>query len=159
MRAQALKKGAQRARSLVSSLTATERFKCASRRCPRGIASHSCFLPPRPYFDVEPRDVFMNLAGSFRCAPPPRPPLALRPGDRWRRPRAGGSQLAPGDLYGPLMLAFTLAGLLIAVFKGAEAPAVALSPPCPRCPPHPHGTAGRQGEGTIMGHAFGLAFT
>ncbi|XP_065072265.1 protein YIPF3-like [Rhopilema esculentum] len=73
----------------------------------------------RPYFDVEPRDVLKRLVQS------------LVP----RRP--GKPQTVPGELYGPVMVLFTLVALLLFSMKVSE-----------------HTVQ----EGTLMGTALGVCF-
>eukprot|EP00039_Didymoeca_costata_P000256 m.44850 g.44850 ORF g.44850 m.44850 type:complete len:245 (+) comp10153_c0_seq1:195-929(+) len=71
----------------------------------------------RPYFDVEPAQIRTRLLQSLR-------------------PQLSPKQNIPGDLYGPLMLVFTLAGILLMGMKAAE----------------------HRAEGTLMGKAFGVSF-
>eukprot|EP00112_Aurelia_sp_Birch-Aquarium-sp1_P023481 Seg701.3 transcript_id=Seg701.3/GoldUCD/mRNA.D3Y31 product="Protein YIPF3" protein_id=Seg701.3/GoldUCD/D3Y31 len=73
----------------------------------------------RPYFDVEPRDVVKRLAQSLI----PRKP--------------GKPQTVPGELYGPVMILFTLVALLLFSMKVSQ-----------------HTVQ----EGTLMGTALGVCF-
>ncbi len=74
----------------------------------------------RPYFDVEPKTVLHRLVLSF---------LPLRP--------SGSQQKAVGELYGPLMIVFTLVAILLMGMKDS-------------------GHTVR--EGTLMGTAIGVVF-
>ncbi|XP_071796426.1 protein YIPF3-like isoform X2 [Asterias amurensis] len=74
----------------------------------------------RPYFDVEPKTVIHRLVLSF---------LPLRP--------SGTQQKAVGELYGPLMIVFTLVAILLMGMKDS-------------------GHTVR--EGTLMGTAIGVVF-
>ncbi|XP_038053460.1 protein YIPF3-like [Patiria miniata] len=74
----------------------------------------------RPYFDVEPKTVVHRLVLSL---------LPLRP--------SGTAQKAVGELYGPLMIVFTLVAILLMGMKDA-------------------GHTVR--EGTLMGSAIGIGF-
>jgi len=73
----------------------------------------------QPYFDVEPADIRNRLMQSLR-------------------PRMTQSQVIPGDLYGPIMIVYTLAGILLVGMKSSNVSA--------------------NNEGTLMGKAFGVSF-
>ncbi|XP_052226545.1 protein YIPF3-like isoform X7 [Dreissena polymorpha] len=75
----------------------------------------------RPYFNVEPHEVRSRLVHSL---------LPQRPSDERQR--------VPRELYGPMMIIFTLIALLLFQMKTAE-----------------H----RVEEGTLMGTSFGVCFT
>ncbi|XP_052064299.1 protein YIPF3-like isoform X1 [Mytilus californianus] len=75
----------------------------------------------RPYFDVEPHEVRQRLLFSL---------LPQKPSDQKQR--------VPRELYGPLMVVFTMIALLLFQMKTAE-----------------H----KVEEGTLMGTAFGVCFT
>lgn len=67
----------------------------------------------RPYFDVEPQHVLQRLVGSL--LPRRSSPLVAEAliGEDGAQPRGRASAAHLPDLYGPLMLAFTLASVLL----------------------------------------------